>query len=111
MKSKEDFQEVVRRLSAQYRVGLAEEIERIEDLWLHLKAQGAGAADLRELQRRLHSMAGSGQTFGVHGLSDAAAAAELHLEALADVTALTEASQSLRFEQLLAEVRRAACPG
>jgi HPt (histidine-containing phosphotransfer) domain-containing protein len=67
-------------LRAEYRASLPPRLERIESLLASLVAGEVAAAQRRELERELHSIAGSGRTFGLPAVSAAARAAEALLE-------------------------------
>ena len=68
---------------AEYRASLAPRIAALEALRGDLASGKAPAARVAELQRELHSLTGSGRTFGFAGVSEAARAAEVFVEAAA----------------------------
>lgn len=74
--SEDPFAEV----RAEYRASLPPRLERIERLLASLADGSASATQRRELERELHSIAGSGKTFGLPAVSAAAKAAETLLE-------------------------------
>lgn len=67
-------------LRAQYRAALPARLQAIERLRAGLAAGTLPAARRSELHREVHSIAGSGRTFGLPELSTAASAAEALLE-------------------------------
>jgi len=64
------------RLSAEYRVTLARRLDALDAILVALSAEQAGADQLQELRRVLHSIAGSARTFGLPAVSEAARAGE-----------------------------------
>jgi HPt (histidine-containing phosphotransfer) domain-containing protein len=68
-------------LRMEYRAALPQRLHEIEQLRSALAAGTLPAGQRRELQRQLHSLAGSGTTFGLPEVSAAARAAEALLEA------------------------------
>ena len=68
---------------AEYRAGLAPRIAALEALRGDLASGKAPAARVAELHRELHSLTGSGRTFGLARVSEAARAAEVFVEATA----------------------------
>lgn len=68
-------------LRAEYRAALPQRLHAIEQLRAALAAGTLPAGQRRELQRQLHSLAGSGKTFGLPEVGAAARAAEALLEA------------------------------
>lgn len=104
----EAFKRQLEELSAEYRRDLPEKLARIDALWREL-AWGAPQPDrLAGLQRELHSIAGSARTFGIAGVSEAAAAAESFLEPFARRGKAPAAGRKAEFERLLDLLRRAA---
>jgi HPt (histidine-containing phosphotransfer) domain-containing protein len=63
---------------------------------------------MHALQRGLHSIAGSGSTFGMPALSEAAAAAESWIEPYCERVALPDAAGCVHFDGLLDAVKRSA---
>jgi chemotaxis protein histidine kinase CheA len=107
MKSEDDFERGLEAINEAFRRALPEKVRQVEDIWRTLQAGHAAPGALRELQRALHSLAGSGRTFGVSGLSEAAAAAE---ECAIRIEGEPTSDAALRsdFERLLENVRNAA---
>ena len=64
-------------LAIEYRINLAAKLVRIEALRAALAESSAAPAPVAELQRELHSIAGSAQVFGLPAVGDAARVAEL----------------------------------
>ncbi len=103
--SAEAFKRQLEALSAEYRSGLPEKLEEIDALWRGLPGREA------ELLRALHSVAGSARTFGVKGVSEAAAAAELYLAPFLERGKALNAAQREEFGPLLDSLKRAARDG
>ena len=101
----EEFKRQLEALNAEYRSGLPARLGEIDDLWR--KSPGSNAA----LLRALHSMAGSAKTFGVKGVSEAAAAAEQYLAPFCERGVEPGPADRAAFEQLLGALRRAAAAG
>jgi len=101
----DEFKRQLEALNAEYRAGLPAKLAEIDALWT--KSPGDGAA----LLRALHSMAGSARTFGVKGVSEAAAAAEHYLAPFCESGTEPKAAQRNEFERLLQELRRVAAGG
>jgi HPt (histidine-containing phosphotransfer) domain-containing protein len=102
---------------SEYRASLGPRIAALEDLRGALagaRALPAGAAEMRAtLHRELHSIAGSGRTFGLAGVSEAARAAEIFVEQRCTTGATPDASAWEELKALLqhlAAVSKAAAP-
>lgn len=98
----DEFKRQLEALNAEYRSGLPARLAEIDALWT--KSSGAHAA----LLRALHSMAGSAKTFGVKGVSEAAAAAEHYIAPFCERGKAPDSAQRAEFERLLGTLRRAA---
>lgn len=103
------FRRFLKEASAEYRAGLGARLARIEGAW-HALAEGA-SADLTELQRELHSLAGSAETFGFAALGRAARAAESAVERCRTRSASPTPAQRARIGRLLDELKRAVPKG
>lgn len=76
MSSASNFPEFLREHRERYLLSLPGRIDRIRALWV--STRGAGDTQgLRELVREVHSIAGSGGTFGLPAVSESARALEL----------------------------------
>jgi chemotaxis protein histidine kinase CheA len=106
--STEDFQRQLEAISAEYRRELPAKLDAIETLWRGLSDRGSGTGSIADLRRELHSLAGSARTFGIAGVSEAAATAESFLEPYARRGKLPGAAQRAAFARLLESVRKAA---
>ena len=101
----DEFKRQLEALNAEYRAGLPAKLAEIDVLW------ATSAATDAALLRALHSMAGSARTFGVKGVSEAAAAAEHYLAPFCEGGAELKAAQRAEFERLLQELKRVAAGG
>lgn len=72
----------LRELQRNYIAGLPGRLDEIEHHWRCLDGGAWDAARLAELHRRVHSLTGSGQTFGLAGLSDRARVIEHEIHGL-----------------------------
>jgi chemotaxis protein histidine kinase CheA len=102
------FKRQLAALSAEYRGELPGKLDRVETLWRDLAAGTVGPERLADLVRELHSIAGSARTFGVAGVSEAAAAAESYLGPFTARHKLPARSGQAEFARLLKELRRTA---
>lgn len=89
-----------------YAEQLPSKLEEIEALWALAAANGE-SKDVRSLHRALHSLAGSGETFGFSAAGRQANALELEVASFLDDAGPTK-STLLRLSPLLKALRRAA---
>ena len=106
----EAFRRQLESLRAEYRAGLPATLATIESLWRGLEGGAADPARMRELLRALHSVAGSARTFGVAGVSEAAAAAESCLEPHSAAGSISGPAERARFARKLDALKRAVTP-
>jgi len=106
--SAEAFRRQLEALSAEYRGSLPGKLIEIDSLWRDLAGGMAKPDRMDDLQRELHSIAGSARTFGIAGVSEAAAAAESFLESFSKRHKLPDTAQQARFARLLDDLKRAA---
>lgn len=104
----EAFKRQLEELNAEYRHALPAKLARIDALWSEMAGGRAQADRLADLLRELHSIAGSARTFGIAGVSEAAAAAESFLEPCVRRGKLPAAAARAEFERLLDVLRKAA---
>jgi HPt (histidine-containing phosphotransfer) domain-containing protein len=91
-----------------YASKLPGKIAEIEELWRRLLAGDAPPAELEDLVRRVHGIAGSGATFGLSAASDAARELERFLEPIDAAGRLPDAAERKRVAALIAALERAA---
>ena len=93
---------------SEYRAGLAPRIAALEVLRGELASSKAPAARVAELHRELHSLAGSGRTFGFARVSEAARAAEAFVELRVAAGSAPDAAAWEQLKILLQDLARAA---
>ena len=106
--SADAFRRQLEALTAEYRASLPEKFSKIDSLWCDLASGAASPDRIVELERALHSIAGSAKTFGVAGVSEAAAAAERFLEPFGKRRKLPNTAQRADFALLLDNLKNAA---
>ena len=99
--SSEAFKAYLAELSADYCKALPAKLSEIEEAWAELKDGTRPAAGLAELQRLLHSIAGSAQTFGLPAVSRAAKEAESFVEPFAMQKSLPPAESHQQLDEFL----------
>src|SRR5215510_12302041 len=80
----QDLGKEFQKLRAEFRGSLPAKLTRLRSLWGRIDCDEPDADALEILRRELHTMAGSGGTFGLPLVSKAAGAAEAALEGLRD---------------------------
>ena len=95
-------------LQAEYAAKLPERIAEIERLWTGLLAAGMPAAELEELVRAAHGIAGSGAILGMAAVSDAARDLELYLESIRARGGPAGTAENERVAALVAALKDAA---
>jgi chemotaxis protein histidine kinase CheA len=91
---------------AEYRRDLPAKLAELGELWRGLASGALKPARLGDLQRELHTLAGTAKTFGVAGVSEAAAVAESLLEPYCRRSRLPGAAKRAEFERLLEALKR-----
>ncbi len=102
------IQKRIADMQADYAAKLPERIAGIEQLWSGLPAAGLAAAELEELIRAVHGIAGSGAIFGMAAVSDAARNLELHLESIRARGGPAGTAENERVAALIAAIKDAA---
>ncbi len=82
--AQDNLREQLRRLHESYAEQLPDKIQEIEQTWQRAFDAAADAPDLAEFHRLVHSLAGSGGTFGFPKVSEAARAIEQATKVLID---------------------------
>ena len=106
----EELRRELQATVAEYRASLAPRIAALEVLRGELARGEASPARVAELHRELHSIAGSGRTFGLAGVSEAASAAEAFVEKRRAAGSPLDAAAWEPLKALLQELARAAPP-
>lgn len=84
------FQNKWQSLQQHYRRQLPDKLTTLEACWHQTQTLTTGGAEWESLHRQLHTLAGSGATFGYAELGLAARALELQIQAIPTGTRLTE---------------------
>lgn len=107
MTEDEEFRRGIEAIMAEYRQGLAQRVGELVGL-AHDLACGVAAPDrMHELLRGLHSLAGTGRTFGLPEVSVSAAMAESFLEPYC-AAGIMSADEWIKFGELLNALKRSA---
>lgn len=106
----EAFKRQLETLSADYRRELPAQLAALDALWRGLASGVEAPERLAELQRELHTLAGTARTFGVAGVSEAARAAETLLAPYCRRGKLPAAAKRAELERLLEALTRAGAP-
>jgi diguanylate cyclase (GGDEF)-like protein len=101
------FEEQLKDLRQAYMSGLPEKIVEIESAWQSAR-ENWSKERLRSLYRLLHSLSGSGATFGLPSVSIAARETELFLQGLLESNSEPSRDQIAQVDTLLLEVKRTA---
>ncbi len=108
-KSKEQLLEQrSNQLNQEYVDSLSEKIQHIESLWWGLVKHELEAADVKLLYQAVHSLNGSGATFGYVFLSEMAEVIEILLKPLMQDNVLPNVEQQSHISKLLIKLRKAA---
>jgi HPt (histidine-containing phosphotransfer) domain-containing protein len=92
-------------LAREYRLNLLAKLARIEQLRSALAGGSAPPAEVADLLRDLHSIAGSAQVFGLPAVSDAARAAEHYVAEQCSGSARPGPAQWAELRALLEKLR------
>ncbi len=95
----------LRELQRNYIAGLPGRLDEIESQWRLLNAGKWDSDLLSELHRRVHSLTGSGKTFGLGRLSDNARVIEHEIQRLMQGAARPDKGLAERLSRLLAGLR------
>jgi HPt (histidine-containing phosphotransfer) domain-containing protein len=104
----EAIRTVISELRDDYASALPGRVAQIEQLWRRLVAEEAPPAELEELIRMAHGIAGSGATFGFAQASHAARELEYSLEPYQAAGALPAAAEREGVAGLIATLKQAA---
>lgn len=105
------LQAALKALSADYAAKLPEKLGQIEQAWERLQQEGWNAESLGDLHRMVHSLSGSGRTFGFTLLSDVARNLELRLKQLAQGQKAPDEAEAHHIQVLLSELRQVSFSG
>jgi HPt (histidine-containing phosphotransfer) domain-containing protein len=106
MADPDDFRLRLKVLSDSYAMQLPQKLEQIELAWGELPIVVWDEEAFQALHRMVHSLSGSGKTFGFAMLSVAARNLEDALQPLAQAQAMPDAAQRRSIRTLLDELHR-----
>lgn len=103
-----DLQAQLKVLSDSYAAHLPEKLKQIERAWSQLPRGAWDEDGFQDLHRMVHSLTGSGKTFGFALLSDVARNLEDYLKQVAQAKTVAGEEQGQRIQVLLNELHQAA---
>ena len=103
---KADLAATLKALGDSYAARLPEKMAQLEQQWRQLS--GDNGEGFETLHRMVHSLTGSGKTFGFPALSEAAYELEAALNEIIAAKAAPDSEQAAQIERLLAELQRVA---
>jgi len=103
-----DLQAKLKLLSESYAAQLPEKLKQIEQTWSRLPRVEWDEENFQTLHRMVHSLTGSGKTFGFSLLSDVARNLEEYLKKLAQAKKVPSEEQRKRIQVLLSELQQVA---
>ncbi len=106
--SKDDLSQALAKMRADYAAHLPQAVAQMEDLWRRLVAAELPPSRLAELLRMVHSVTGSGTTFGLPSASQAARELEFYLDPFAQSSRLPGPAEQEKVSTLLAALKQAA---
>ena len=101
-----EMQAMFKTLSDGYAAKLPEKFAQIEQQWQQLPKDRWDEEGFYELYRMVHSLTGSGKTYGFPAVSDAARNLETVFKQIAEVKAVPNEEQLKRIHELLSELRQ-----
>lgn len=102
-----EFESAMQALRVEYLRELPAHVDDVERAWNAAQERGWDAAQFRVLIRLAHNLAGSGATYGVKRVGDAARALELYAKSL-DGNVMPGEPARNRIEHLLGQLRQSA---
>ena len=102
----QDLGKEFQKLRTEFRGSLPAKLKRMRSLWERVDCEEPDADALEMLRRELHTMAGSGGSFGLPQVSKAAAAAEDALDGLKEGSR-PGAKRAAKFGALLGKLDKA----
>jgi chemotaxis protein histidine kinase CheA len=102
----QDLGKEFQKLRKEFRGSLPAKLKRLRSLWERIDCERPDADALEILKRELHTMAGSGGSFGLPQVSKAAAAAEDALDGL-KAGSRPGAKRAAKFSALLDNLEKA----
>ncbi len=108
MRDQVESQKKLKALNATYVAQLPEKLEQLDQALGQLSHTVWDEQSAQTILRLVHSLAGSGTTFGFASLSDAARNLETYLKQLAQAKAVMNNDQSKHIQRLMHELNQAA---
>lgn len=107
MADRHELQAKLKLLSHTYAVQLPEKLRQLDQAWGALPQDAWDDEGYRKLHRMVHSLSGSGKTFGFAALSEAAHALEAYLKPIGAAKIPFSAGQREQLNSLLAVLKQA----
>lgn len=101
-----ELQAMLKTLSDGYAAKLPEKFAQIEQQWRQLSEDRWDEEGFRELHRMVHSLTGSGKTYGFPAVSEAARNLETCFVQITESKAAPDEEQRKRVRDLLDELRQ-----
>lgn len=102
------LQAKLERLCDAYAAQLPEKLKHIEQMWKQLPKDSWDGDGFQTLHRMVHSLTGSGKTFGFTLLSDVARNLEEHLKQIVQTETVLSEDQRQHIQKLMSELRQVA---
>lgn len=102
------LQAKLERLCDAYAAQLPEKLKHIEQVWEQLPQDNWDGEGFQTLHRMVHSLTGSGKTFGFTLLSDVARNLEEHLRQVVQTETILNEDQRQHIQKLMSELRQVA---
>ncbi|MDD1623863.1 MAG: Hpt domain-containing protein [Methylococcaceae bacterium] len=101
-----ELQVTLKILCNAYAAQLPEKLKQLEQVWEQLPLDSWDEEGFQTLHRMVHSLTGSGKTFGFALLSDVARNLEEHLKQLAQAKTTLSVQQRSHIHELMSELHR-----
>ena len=111
MAERDDLLAELEILSAGYAAALPQKLATIEQAWGQLLGDRWNEEGFHELHRLVHSLGGSGKTFGFAKVGDVAHELDLCFKLIAEAKRAPDAEQGRRIRDLLDKLRQAGRQG
>lgn len=108
MADQEELLAKLKALSDSYAAQLPEKLAQIEQQWRQLPTDSWDDEGFQTLHRLVHSLTGSGKTFGFAALSDAARMLETCLKQIAETKQAPDEEQRNQIQGMMVELRQVA---
>lgn len=103
-----DLQAMIKVLSDSYAAQLPEKLKQLEQVWEQLPQDSWDKKGFETMHRMVHSLTGSGKTFGFVLLSDVARNLEEYVKQLSQAKTVPGEAQRKRIQVLLSELQQVA---